>query len=190
MPIDTWIAFIAASSLVLIIPGPTIATVLAFSLSQGRRVVPKLALAVGLGHATTLSLSLAGLGTVLVAAPQLFNGLKIVGALYLLYLIVSVVRSEPTQSASLNAVQKESNAFIKTWLVTAANPQTIVFFVAFLPQFVSPTQQPTQQLLCLCISFVGLAMLNSLLFGYFAQATVSRLRLRVAPAIAAKASSD
>ncbi|SBP87949.1 Lysine exporter protein (LYSE/YGGA) (fragment) [Thiomonas delicata] len=70
MPLDHWLAFVAASTLLLVMPGPTILTVISYAMSHGRRVSVPLVAAVALGDSTALPCSLAGLGALLAKRPK------------------------------------------------------------------------------------------------------------------------
>jgi threonine/homoserine/homoserine lactone efflux protein len=140
MSIELWLAFVAASAVLLVIPGPTILTVISYSLAQGRRATVPLVAAVALGDSTALALSLLGLGAVLASSAFWFGVVKTAGGLYLIYLGVRLFR-RGVASAEItlpSAPGSRRRLFANTWLVTALNPKGIVFFVAFLPQFVSP----------------------------------------------------
>ncbi len=87
MPLDLWLAFVAACIAILIIPGPTILLVLSYALTQGKRVTVGMALGVALGgDLVAMSASLLGLGALVLASATLFTALKWVGAAYLVYL--------------------------------------------------------------------------------------------------------
>ena len=172
MPIELWLAFVAASVILLIIPGPTVLTVISYSMAHGRRANVPLVAAVALGDSTALVVSLLGLGALLATSAFWFTAVKWVGGLYLLYLGIKLLRAG-ISSAELTtpaAPGSRWRLFANTYLVTALNPKGIVFFVAFLPQFVSPgTGVPVaQQLWVLAVTFVALAILNSTLYAVFA----------------------
>lgn len=172
MPIGLWLAFVASSAVLLIIPGPTVLTVISYSMAHGRRANVPLVAAVALGDSTALLVSLLGLGAVLATSAFWFTAVKWVGGLYLLYLGIKLLRAG-ISSAELTtpaAPGSRWRLFANTYLVTALNPKGIVFFVAFLPQFVSPgTGVPVaQQLWVLAVTFVALAILNSTLYAVFA----------------------
>ena len=93
MPIELWLAFVAASALLLIIPGPTILTVISYSMSHGRRANVPLVAAVALGDSTALVVSLLGLGALLATSAFWFTVVKWVGGLYLLYLGIKLLRA-------------------------------------------------------------------------------------------------
>src|SRR5215469_16456788 len=140
MSVELWFAFAAASAVLLIIPGPTILTVISYSVAHGRRANVPLVAAVALGDSTALVLSLLGLGALLATSAFWFMVIKWIGGLYLLYLGVKLLRAgiSPAEIAAPAAPRSRWRLFGNTWLVTALNPKGIVFFVAFLPQFINP----------------------------------------------------
>ena len=170
MPIENWLAFVAASAVLLIIPGPTILTVISYSMAHGRRANVPLIAAVALGDSTALLVSLLGLGALLAASAFWFTVVKFAGGLYLLYLGIKLLRAgiSPAPAAAAPAPGSYWKLFANTWLVTALNPKGIVFFVAFLPQFLRPGVNATQQLWILAVTFVAMATLNSTLYAVFA----------------------
>lgn len=170
MPLDLWLAFVLASSVMLVIPGPTILTVIGYSVSVGRRANLPLVAAVALGDSTALLLSLVGLGALLATSPIWFSGVKIIGGLYLLYLGVKLLRAGVVSGEATMPVAPESRwrLFANTWVVTALNPKGMVFFVAFLPQFVAGEGNVAAQLWLLAATFVVLATINASLYAWFA----------------------
>ena len=84
MSLELWLAFVAASAVLLVIPGPTILTVISYSLAHGRRANVPLVAAVALGDSTALALSLLGLGAVLASSAFWFTVVKSAGGLYLI----------------------------------------------------------------------------------------------------------
>jgi threonine/homoserine/homoserine lactone efflux protein len=170
MAFDTWLAFAAASAVLLVIPGPTILTVISYSIAHGRRANLPLVAAVALGDSTALVVSLLGLGAVLAASAVAFTVVKLIGGLYLLYLGIKLLRAgiASTPLAEAPAPGSRWRLFANTYLVTALNPKGIVFFVAFLPQFIDPTLDSTRQLWVLGTTFVALATLNATLYAVFA----------------------
>lgn len=170
MPIELWLAFVAASVVLLIIPGPTILTVISYSMSHGRRANVPLVAAVALGDSTALVVSLLGLGALLSASAFWFTAVKWAGGLYLLYLGIKLLRAgiSPSEVARPAAPVSRWRLFANTYLVTALNPKGIVFFVAFLPQFISPSVDVTRQMWVLALTFVALATANATLYAVFA----------------------
>ena len=180
MAIEIWAAFALASCILLIIPGPTILTVISYSVTHGSRANIPLVLAVALGDTTALALSLLGLGAVLATSAWLFTVVKWVGGLYLIYLGIKLFLSgtKPLTVESASALDSRWKLFANTWLITALNPKGIVFFVAFLPQFIDASIPTGPQLWILSATFVLLATLNAALYAIFA---VSARRLLLSP---------
>jgi threonine/homoserine/homoserine lactone efflux protein len=84
MSLELWLAFVAASAVMLVLPGPTILTVISYSIAHGRRANLPLVAAVALGDSTALVLSLLGLGALLATSATWFTVIKWVGGLFLL----------------------------------------------------------------------------------------------------------
>ncbi|MEP3948391.1 LysE family translocator [Ascidiaceihabitans sp.] len=169
MTFDLWLTFCAASMALLLIPGPTVLLVLSYALSKGRSVAVASAAGVALGDLIAMSASLAGLGALVLASATAFTVLKWAGAAYLVWLGVKLMRSAP--SAGLGVPQAEVTAksvFGHTAAVTAFNPKSIAFFIAFVPQFVTPEAPLLPQFATLVATFVGLAAANALAYALLA----------------------
>ena len=170
MTIETYLAYLLATVVVLIIPGPTIMLVVSSSLTQGRRAALPMALGVGLGDLVAMTASLLGLGALLATSATLFTVLKWIGALYLVYLGIKTWRANPDLGRDLARMQPAShraNVF-RAFVVTATNPKSIAFFCAFLPQFINPTAPILPQTLVLGATFVALAVVNAVLYALLA----------------------
>lgn len=166
MPFDLWLPFTLASITLLLIPGPTVLLVLSYSLSQGRKVALASAAGVALGDLVAMSLSLAGLGALVATSATLFTLLKWIGAAYLLWLGIKLIRSGPGQELQLpQAAMKARGIFWHTALVTALNPKSIGFFIAFVPQFMTPQSPLLPQCAIMIMTFVSLAALNALAYA-------------------------
>lgn len=170
MNLEMWLAFTLASSILLIIPGPTILTVISYSVSHGYRVKVPLIIAVALGDSTALALSLLGLGTLLAESAFWFQVVKWAGGLYLIFLGVKLIRAgiKPSDFERDTGYASSWKLFINTYLVTALNPKGIIFFVAFLPLFIDVSLNISRQLWILAITFVALATFNAALYAVFA----------------------
>ncbi len=184
MPLDLWLAFVAASTVLLLIPGPTVLLVLSYALSKGRSVAVASALGVAFGDLVAMSASLLGLGALVLASATLFTALKWVGAVYLVYLGVRLIRSAPAGGLSVPHAHgiTAPRVFMHTAAVTALNPKSIAFFIAFVPQFLRAEAPLIPQFALLIATFVGLAALNAMAYALAAD----RLRRVIArPAILA-----
>lgn len=179
MDFQVWLAFVAASIALLLIPGPTVLLVLSYAISQGKRVAIATVGGVALGDFIAMSASLAGLGALVLASATLFTVLKWVGAVYLVYLGIKLFRSAST--ASLDELEKvtetsASSVFGHATAVTALNPKSIVFFIAFVPQFIVVDSPLLPQFAILVVTFVSLAAINALAYALLAD----RLRAKIA----------
>lgn len=149
------------------IPGPTVLLVLSYALSKGRSVAVASAAGVALDDLITMTASLAGLGALVLASATLFVALKWVGAAYLIYLGFKLIRSAPSSGLEMPEADNitASRVFGHTTAVTALNPKSIAFFIAFVPQFA-----------ILIATFATLAAANALAYAL----TADRLRLVIA----------
>ena len=162
MTIETWLTFVAASAILLAIPGPTVLLVVSYALGQGWRAALPTALGVALGDFTAMTLSMLGVGALLTASAALFTALKWAGAAYLIWLGIKLWRA----GGMLDARPRHDPAsglkmLGHAWLVTALNPKSITFFVAFLPQFLDPQADFATQMLVYEATFVALAFANA-----------------------------
>ena len=165
MAFETWLAFAAASAVLLVIPGPTILLVLSYALGRGWRVAAPVAAGVALGDLTAMTLSMLGLGVLLAQSATLFTALKWIGAAYLIWLGIRLWRAGTTLDAEpCTGASPRGRMLAHAWLVTTLNPKSLMFFVAFLPQFLDPARPFWPQMAIFEATFVTLAFLNA--FGY------------------------
>lgn len=180
MSFDLWLAFVAASCALLLIPGPTVLLVLSYALSKGRSVAVASAAGVALGDFVAMTASLAGLGALVLASATAFTVLKWLGAVYLIWLGLKLIRSAPQSGLQAGWVTQDVTArgvFSHNAAVTALNPKSIAFFIAFVPQFVDATAPILPQFAILVATFVGLAAGNALVYALLAdrlRQTISR----------------
>ena len=180
---EIYIAYVLTTIVILIIPGPTIILVISQAVTHGRKSVLPLAAGVVLGDFTAMALSLLGLGAIMTASATLFTLFKWIGAVYLVYLGIRHWRADP-ENGSLQHDAKGTlhrSLFRSSFIVTALNPKSIAFFVAFLPQFISPHGPGFGQILILGGTFLLLALVNAALYAVFAgqlRETVKRAGVR------------
>ncbi len=165
MTLETWLAFAAASAVLLVIPGPTILLVVSYALGQGWRTALPMAVGVALGDFTAMTLSMLGIGALLMASATLFTVLKWLGAAYLIWLGIKLFRAGGTLGAEPRRdAASAAKMLAHAWLVTALNPKSITFFVAFLPQFLDRHADFWTQMAIFEATFLVLAFCNA--FGY------------------------
>lgn len=169
MTVEIWLAFAAASSVLLVIPGPTIILVVSYALGRGMRTALPVAAGVALGDFTAMTLSMLGLGVLLATSALLFTVLKWAGAAYLVWLGIKLWRSGGAFHATPRADGAAPRRMLAhAWLVTALNPKSITFFVAFLPQFLEPHGDFWSQLLVFEATFITLAFANAAAYALVA----------------------
>ena len=170
MSFETWFAFALASAVVVAIPGPTVLLVVSYALGHGRRPALAIVAGVGLGDFTAMTASILGIGALLATSAALFTALKWLGAAYLVYLGVKLWRAPVSADAgTVEAPAADTRRiFFHAYAVTALNPKSIVFFVAFLPQFLDPVGPVALQLVAFEATFLTLAVLNAAAYGLMA----------------------
>ncbi|HEX4711413.1 LysE family translocator [Phenylobacterium sp.] len=138
MPVSTWLAFALASAAMGLIPGPGVTSIVGYALSGGRRTALASVAGMAVGNALCMTISLAGAGALLAASAWAFMVLKWAGALYLIGLgVVTIARSRTKVAAAGRlAPIPPRTAFLGNLAVGTFHPKTIVFFVAFAPQFI------------------------------------------------------
>jgi threonine/homoserine/homoserine lactone efflux protein len=178
MSFEHWLAFSAASAILLAIPGPTILLVISYALGHGRKVAFATVAGVTLGDFTAMTASMLGLGALLAASAMVFTVLKWVGAAYLVYLGIKLWRAPVAEEGEPVAPPRErpGRIFAHTYVVTALNPKSIIFFVAFLPQFLDPHGPVALQLAIFEATFLVLATVNASLYALLAAMARRQIR--------------
>jgi threonine/homoserine/homoserine lactone efflux protein len=164
MSLHLWFAFVLASAALVAIPGPTVIMTISHALAHGRRSILVTVPGVMLADLIAMSVSLAGAGAILSASATLFTVLKLAGAAYLVWLGVKLWRAEGSlavmEAAATGSKDSMATLFWRAFTVTVLNPKGIVFFIAFVPQFVSPEAPVLPQFALLVASFVIIAAIS------------------------------
>ncbi|MBZ9654348.1 LysE family translocator [Phyllobacterium lublinensis] len=179
MSVEHWLAFVAASAILLAIPGPTILLVISYALGHGRRFAVATVAGVALGDFTAMTASMLGLGALLAASATIFTLLKWVGAAYLIYLGIKLWRAPVARLDGEGAAAQDDKAiriFLHAYVVTALNPKSIIFFVAFLPQFLDTSRPIFAQMVIFETTFLVLAMLNAGIYALMASMARQTIR--------------
>ena len=181
MSLETWLLFSAAALVVILIPGPLSLLMIGNTLNYGlRRSYPAFLGGVS-ASICLLSASALGLGALLMASQQWFNALKIAGALYLFYLAWQSWQQsrQPARAADVPdalPAPRFGALFGRAFVLGASNPKDILFFAAFLPQFISAEQPLLGQLLILIATWAVLDLLCKLAYGLGAHGAAGYLR--------------
>ena len=184
MSFDLWFAYVIAACILIAIPGPTIFMIIGYGLRSGTKAALSTVFGVVPGVTCAMVLSFLGLGAVLATSATWFALMKWGGALYLIYLGIQQWRSEPDLGAAQGTADSAANRKLiaHAFIVTFLNPKVIVFFVAFLPQFMTSKGPVLPQMLILVVTFIALAIpINTayaLLAGTLRQTLDNRRQLR------------
>lgn len=163
--------FFLTSLVVVLMPGTGVIYTVSTGLFSGLRASVAAAFGCTLGIVPHLLASILGLSALLHTSAVAFQVVKFAGAIYLLYLAWSMWRATGTLMFDSSKTQKGSMARIalKGLLINILNPKLSIFFLAFLPLFVSPdATSPTSQMLLLSGAFMGLTLVIFILYGVFA----------------------
>jgi threonine/homoserine/homoserine lactone efflux protein len=176
----SWLLFIVASLLLIATPGQDMLLVMSRSIAQGPAAGVVTAAGVSTGLVGHTLLATLGLGAIVRTSEWLFVALKVVGAAYLIYLAIGLLR---TKSAGLavggSSARSLPRLFFDGAFSNASNPKIAVFYFAFLPQFVLPgATRPTLCVFVLGLLFAGLTFLVKGPVGLFAGLLSSGLRSR------------
>jgi threonine/homoserine/homoserine lactone efflux protein len=152
------LVFLAASAALVAIPGPNVLFVLARGLTGGRRVAVVSVLGVEAATACFVAAAAFGLTALLASSTIAFAVVRYAGALYLLVLAVRALRSgSAAMPTTVPTTMPAGRTFRQAFLVGISNPKVAVFFLAFLPQFVTPGGSAAGQILLLGMVFLAVA---------------------------------
>ncbi|TFI60329.1 LysE family translocator [Sphingomonas parva] len=167
---ELWAGFAIASLIVGLLPGPGVTSIVGYALTAGLRTALASVFGATLGNAVAMALSLVGVGVLLADSPGAFFLLKWIGAAYLVvlggYTMLAARRGSLVADRDVGAIRPRT-AFWGTFAITSINPKTIIFFVAFTPQFISPDHGYWLQAALLLATFSAVVTLSD---GFYAVA--------------------
>lgn len=180
MPEVSWLLFIVASLLLIITPGQDMMLVMSRSIAQGEAAGVATAAGVSTGLVGHTLLATLGLGAILRTSEWLFLVLKLVGAAYLVYLGLQMLRTRThTLALGAGAPRSARRLFADGALSNVSNPKIAVFYFAFLPQFVHPAAlHPTLSVFVLGLLFAALTFVVKAPVGWGAGRLSGWLRSR------------
>ena len=151
-------AFLIASVILAVTPGPGVLYIVTRSLTQGRRFGLASVAGVALGNLGNAIGASIGLAAVFAVSALAFTLVKYLGALYLVYLGIHAVRApQPDRASAMPAPASLRRIFRDGFIVALLNPKTAIFFAAFLPQFMNRESPAIVQSLTLGSVFVAIA---------------------------------
>ncbi len=167
-PLPLFSAFVIASVVLAITPGPAVLYIVTRSVSQGRLSGVASVAGVALGNLGNAFVASVGLAALFAVSSMAFTVVKYLGALYLIYLGVQAIRANGS-AGQAHVASKDSaslrRVFIDGFVVALLNPKTALFFAAFLPQFVQAPRGAVGQTITLGILFVLIAGTTDTLYA-------------------------
>lgn len=196
MSFATWIAFVIAGAVIAISPGSGAVLSMSHGLAYGVKKASATVLGLQCGLILVLAIAGAGVGSLLLASPIAFLIVKVIGALYLIYLGVTQWRAAGSSgpqasSAGLDAHPSFGKRVLTGFLTNTTNPKGIIFMVAVLPQFIAKEAPLLPQLVILGVTMItidscvmhGYAALAASMQRLFRDARAMRIQNRVFGAV-------
>jgi len=153
--LGVYLAFVAATALLAVLPGPNMALIVSTSIARGTRFGLLTLLGTTLAQAVQLAVVAVGLTTMLAGMGHWFAALRWVGAAYLVLLGAQAWRAAPPTMAVAVADGRSARATVlRGLLVSLTNPKTLLFFGAFFPQFILPGHRLAPQLAVMSMTFL------------------------------------
>lgn len=182
MTLELYLAYIAASVLIVIVPGPTVTVIVANSLAHGARAGLLNVAGTQLGLALMIGVLLVGLTSIIETMGWWFDWLRLAGAAYLIWIGYKLIRSSGTIDAGDSAPTPRGGFFLQGFLVILSNPKALLFFGAFIPQFVDPSRDYVLQVILLGATFMAVATVLDATYAVLsggAGAFLTRQRVRL-----------
>jgi len=182
MPLDLYFAYVLACALITLVPGPTVTLIVANSLKHGTRAGMLNVAGTQLGLALMMVILVVGLSSVIASMGWWFDWLRYLGAAYLVWLGCKLLRAPDSIGEAGAAVPPRGGFFLQGFLVLMANPKALLFFGAFIPQFVDARGNYVAQIVLLGATAMAVAFLTDGAYAAFtgrAGALLSRKRVRL-----------
>jgi threonine/homoserine/homoserine lactone efflux protein len=163
MDLNLYIAFFAATTIMILLPGPSVMLTVAHSISFGWRRALATVTGATIGVGIQLAITLVGMTSLMVLMAEWFEWLRWAGVAYLAYLGIQQWRAQPEsgpesgpEETTAPAVRSGRSLLIQGVVVTTANPKSMFFLAAFFPQFIDPVAAPGPQFALLGVTFLAI----------------------------------
>jgi threonine/homoserine/homoserine lactone efflux protein len=157
MALDVYLAYIVACFVIAVIPGPTVTVIVANSLAHGPRAGLLNVAGTQLGLALMMAVLVVGLSSVIAAMAWAFEILRWAGAAYLIWIGWKLLTSEPVEAPPS---MPRGGFVLQGFLVLMANPKALLWFGAFIPQFVDPNGNYVAQIVLLGVTAMAVALVS------------------------------
>ena len=182
MSLEAYLAYLVACALFTVIPGPTVTLIVANSLTHGSRAGLLNVAGTQLGIGLMMGLLVIGLSTVIATMGWWFDWLRVLGAVYLVWIGLKLLRASGSLDEARRARRPRGGFLLQGMLVALSNPKMLLFFGAFIPQFIDPHGAYVGQVVLLSLTAMAVAALSdgayALLTGR-AGTLLSRRRIRM-----------
>ena len=176
-PWQLFSAFLLASLVLAVTPGPGVLYIVTRSLVQGRRSGLASVAGVALGNLGNALAASVGLAAVFAVSSVAFLVVKYLGALYLIYVGVQMLRAPPVENTTAApAAAPVGRIFRDGFIVALLNPKTMIFFAAFFPQFLSANASPMIRSIALSSCFAAIAAVTDSAYALAAGAVAPAVR--------------
>lgn len=182
MSLELYLAYLVACILIAIIPGPTVALVVANSLTHGMRAGLLNIAGTQLALAVMMGILVVGLASIVETMGVWFDWVRLLGAAYLVWLGWKLLRSSGAIEASGITPRPRGGFFLQGFLVMLSNPKVLIFFGAFIPQFVDPDGDHVGQIALLGVTAMAVALVSDSVYAILtgrARTLFSRRRVRL-----------
>jgi threonine/homoserine/homoserine lactone efflux protein len=162
---ELYLAYLVACIVIIIVPGPTVTLIIANSLTHGARAGLLNVAGTQVGIALMIALVGLGLASLIEALGWWFEVVRLAGAAYLVWLGIKLFRSSGALGQPRHAAAPRGGFFLQGFLVAISNPKTLVFFGAFLPQFIDPAGDYFGQVLIMGATAIAVAAISDGLYA-------------------------
>lgn len=160
MSIQVYLAYVAASILITIIPGPTVTLIIANSLTHGTRAGLLNVAGTQLGLFLMLCVLLVGLSSIIATMGWWFDWVRVAGAVYLIWIGWKLLRANSGIGAVGKTQKPRGGFFLQGFLVLMSNPKALLWFGAFIPQFINPQGNYVGQIILMGLTAMATAALT------------------------------
>ena len=182
MSIEVYLAYLLACLLIVLIPGPTVTVIIANSLTHGTRAGLLNVAGTQLGLAAMIAVVAVGLSSVVEAMGLWFDWIRLAGAVYLVWMGWKLIRSSGAIETLDKPPPPRSGFLLQAFLVAMSNPKTLIFFGAFIPQFLDPAGDYVQQVFTMGLTAMAVAAISDSAYAILsgrAGKALSRRRVRL-----------
>ncbi|HEX7055498.1 MAG TPA: LysE family translocator [Burkholderiales bacterium] len=176
MTAEIYLAYVLACAVIALVPGPTVTVIVANSLAHGTRAGLANVAGTQLGLALMMAILVVGLSSVIAAMAWLFDWLRIAGAAYLAWIGWKLLRSPDALGEAAAAAAPRGGFVLQGFLVLMSNPKALLWFGAFIPQFVDPRGDYVAQIALLGVTAMAVALVSDGAYAVLTGRAGRRLR--------------